>query len=96
MEADHNIQQWKEQADEARTELVKSKSNAKVLQAELENTLKELAQARGETLNQGGLASSSKQQAEVGKFERSAAISLDAGCSVTLTPSPPNQSRRKA
>jgi hypothetical protein len=68
MEAEHNVQQWKEQAEEARAELVKSKSNAKVLQTELENTLRELAQARGEALTQGGLASSSKQPAEVGEL----------------------------
>ncbi|KAJ2935094.1 hypothetical protein H1R20_g2036, partial [Candolleomyces eurysporus] len=46
MEAEHNVQLWKEQAEEARTEYIKCKSNAKVLQTELENTQKELARVR--------------------------------------------------
>ncbi|RXW25714.1 hypothetical protein EST38_g194 [Candolleomyces aberdarensis] len=55
MEAEHNVQLWKEQAEEARTEYLKCKSNAKVLQTELENTQKELARVRGEAAR--GLAS---------------------------------------
>ena len=73
MEAEHNVKLWKEQAEEARNEYIKCKSNAKVLQTELENTQKELARVRGESPKQGGVVSR-EQQVEIGEFRRSSTI----------------------
>ncbi|RXW25713.1 hypothetical protein EST38_g195 [Candolleomyces aberdarensis] len=47
-EAEKNAKLWKEQADEAKIEYTKCKSNARVLQQELENTQKELTRVRNE------------------------------------------------
>ncbi|KAJ2935091.1 hypothetical protein H1R20_g2035, partial [Candolleomyces eurysporus] len=57
LEAENNAKLWKEQADEVRTEYIKCKSNARVLQTELENTQKELARIRAEAPKQGALSS---------------------------------------
>ncbi|KAJ2917964.1 hypothetical protein MD484_g2415, partial [Candolleomyces efflorescens] len=62
LEAEEDVKEWREQAEEARKELVKSKSNAKVLQKELDNTLREVAQALAEVSNKDTLASGSRQE----------------------------------
>ena len=70
LEAEEDVKDWREQAEEARKELVKSKSNAKVLQIELDNTLRELAQARGEASSQDStLPSGGRKDTKSGEFD---------------------------
>ena len=65
MEAEHKIELWKEQADEARKENIEFKSKVRVLPVELDSTQKELAQVRDEY--QGNVKLIRKIPTEIGE-----------------------------
>ena len=55
MESEQKANLWKEQAEETRAEYIQCKSNARVLQIELDSTQKKLARVQEECKRQGQL-----------------------------------------
>ncbi|RXW13257.1 hypothetical protein EST38_g12597 [Candolleomyces aberdarensis] len=70
MESEQNAKLWKEQAEERRTEYIQSKSNARLLQIELDSTQKELARVQEECKGQGDLITELRKEIESKSLER--------------------------
>ncbi|KAJ2935096.1 hypothetical protein H1R20_g2038, partial [Candolleomyces eurysporus] len=62
MESEQKANLWKEQAEETRTEYIQCKSNARVLQIELDSTQKKLARFQEECKRQGHLIEELKKE----------------------------------
>ncbi|RXW13256.1 hypothetical protein EST38_g12596 [Candolleomyces aberdarensis] len=73
MESEQKANLWKEQADETRTEYIQCKSNARVLQVELDSTQKKLARVQEECKMQGHLIEELRREIARKNSERSMA-----------------------
>ncbi|KAJ2926516.1 hypothetical protein H1R20_g10574, partial [Candolleomyces eurysporus] len=69
MESEQKANLWKEQADETRTEYIQCKSNARVLQIELDSTQKELARVQEDCKRQGHLIRDLRKEIEMKNSE---------------------------
>ncbi|RXW24342.1 hypothetical protein EST38_g1509 [Candolleomyces aberdarensis] len=81
MESEQKANLWKEQADETRTEYIQCKSNARILQIELDSTQKELARVLEDCKRQGHLIRDLRKEIEMKNSERLAedTVSKDTG-----------------